>query len=69
MMCIKVDCYACDGEGAFYQNFGEGTVIEEPCGICKDGKVAIGKYLGYWLYENCKLYEIIINWIYEKESE
>ena len=47
-------CPVCDGKGGFYEDFGEGTILFEPCEFCNEGGcVSVKKWLwDWWFWQN-----------------
>ena len=46
-------CPICDGKGGWREDFGEGTVLYEPCNECKEiGKVSIFYIIKLWFWQN-----------------
>ena len=46
-------CPHCNGKGGWYEDFGEGTIIDEPCGECLcTGKVNIFYIIRLWFWQS-----------------
>lgn len=47
-----IKCPICEGKGGWTEDFGEGTVVKEPCDYCHEkGKIGILEYVMYQIFQ------------------
>ena len=52
----NMKCPICGGNGGWQEDFGEGTILYEPCNQCKEtGKVSVFYIIRLWIWQNFRL--------------
>jgi hypothetical protein len=53
-------CPVCEGKGGWYENWGEGTVLQEPCPECNEtGQMNIFKWINFHLWNQNLLWRTL----------
>jgi len=52
-------CQICEGKGGWREDMGEGTVLFDPCPMCKEtGKIGFFQWIWNWAWNTflCEIY-------------